>query len=314
MREQVQARRQEILKLRPIGDIPELSPAQKQALQALGIEPPDEAAKSQARRIAELGLEVNIKELDERGYTVVENVAPIEFFDRLRERILEVAEEDRARGLKTLGGRENSPTGQTLFHLLARGRVFEEAVLNPGLITLLTHLLGRSFMVSTLTAMVRPKGTPQLALHSDNQYRPQPFPPYAQSAVAIWACEDFTAEAGATRLVPGSHRLQRHPKPGEGDADAIAIECPKGSIAMWGSNVWHGNCARTLPGERVTLHTAFSRSYLRTMESYIDIPREVIDRNPPLFQQLIGLHLPYGFGEEGPNPEEMLRATLLGLS
>ncbi len=278
------------------------------------IEAPLEASESLKRQIKGLALEANVADLDRRGYTIVENVAPLEFFDRLRERILEIAAEDRARGLQTLGGSEDSPTGQTVFHLLSRGRVFEEAVLNPKLIALLTHLLARSFTVSTLTAMVRGQGTPALGLHSDNQYKPQPFPPYAQGTVAVWCCEDFTAEGGATRLVPGSHRLQRHPKRGEGNDEAIAIECPKGSIAMWGSNVWHGNCARTTHGQRVTLHTAFTRSYMRPMESYDDMPREVIERNPPLFEQLIGRNLPYGFGEEGPDPQAMLRATLLGMS
>ncbi len=76
--------------------------------------------------------------------------------------------------------------------------------------------------------------------------------------------------------------------------------------------MWHGNCARTIPGQRVTLHTAFTRSNMRPMESYDDMPRDLIERNPPLFEQLIGRNLPYGFGEEGPDPRAMLRATLLG--
>lgn len=312
MSEQSQASRKEMLNLRPIGDAPALTEEQQQRLLALGIEPPNVAAERLKKQIAELGLASNVADLQERGYTVVGNAAPLEFFDRLRQRLLEIAAEDRDQGRVTMGGRKDSPTGQTVFHLLDRGRVFEEAALNPKLVALLTHLLGRGYTVSTFTGMIRPKGTPQLSLHSDNQYMPQPFPPYSQKAVAVWACDDFNKENGASRLVPRSHIRRRHPKPGEGDDEAIAVECQKGSFVLWGSNMWHGNWARTAPGERVTLHTAFCRFHFRPMECYDDIDPAIIERNPPLFAELIGRNLPYGFKEEGPNPADMLRVTFYG--
>jgi ectoine hydroxylase-related dioxygenase (phytanoyl-CoA dioxygenase family) len=193
--------------------------------------------------------------------------------------------------------------------------VFEEAVLNPKLVAVMTYMLGRAYMVSTLTAMVRPQGTTALPLHSDNQFMPQPFPPYAQVATAIWCCEDFSAERGAIRFVPGSHKYLRHPTAGEGESRWVAAECPKGSVIVWNGNTWHGNCARTVPGERVTLHTAFSRPHLRPMESYIaSFPQHIIDRNGPLFAQLIGLDLPYGFDATGPDAMKMARLAFTTMS
>src|SRR6478672_10016483 len=46
-------------------------------------------------RIAALGLERNVREMEELGYTVIENVAPPAFIDRLREAIVRACEQDK---------------------------------------------------------------------------------------------------------------------------------------------------------------------------------------------------------------------------
>ena len=50
----------------------------------------------------------------------------------------------------------------------------------------------------------------------------------------------MTDEGGATRVVPGSKGLRRHPTPEElEDLEHIPIETPKGSVAVWDGAVWH---------------------------------------------------------------------------
>ena len=292
-----------------LGDVSKLPAFALDMLRSMGIEPPVDAAERQAHAIRELGLEQNVKDLRERGYTVVRNAISGEFADRIRARILEVAAENQARGIVTMGG-DKGPTGLTVFRLVERGRVFEEVAVHPILIALMTSVLGHGLTISTFTGMIRPKGTPQLPLHSDNQFMPAPFPEWQQVATAVWYLEDLSAEAGASRLVPNSIRHRRHPGPGEGEDQAIAIEAPKGSIVMWVGHTWHGNCAREIPGERVTLHTAFSRMHVRAMETYEAMPQEVLQRNPPLFAQLVGRSLPFGYDANGPSQLAMLRAHL----
>jgi ectoine hydroxylase-related dioxygenase (phytanoyl-CoA dioxygenase family) len=292
-----------------LGDVSKLPPFALDMLRSMGIEPPADAAERQARMARELGLEPNVKELREKGYTIVPNAVDHAFADRLRARLIEVAAEDRARGLVTMGG-SKGPTGHTVFRLVERGRVFEEAAVHPVLVTLMTAVLGHGRTISTFTGMIRPQGTPKLALHSDNQFMPAPFPEWNSVATAVWYTEDLTAAGGASRVVPGSCHRRRHPGPGEGEDEAIALEAPKGSLVMWVGNTWHGNCAREIPGERVTLHTAFSRMHVRPIECYDSMPQEILDRNPPLFAQLIGRGLPYGCDERGPGHLEMLKAHL----
>ena len=118
----------------------------------------------------------------------------------------------------------------------------------------------------------------------------QPFPGHSVIATSILCCDDFTEDAGATRFVPGSHHLRRHPVDGEGESEAIAVNAPTGSIILWDGAMWHGNCPRTLAGERVVLHLTCNRQNVRPIESYRGIDPEVLRRNPPEFAALLGLN------------------------
>ena len=50
---------------------------------------PFEVSESLAATTAELGLNTNFHELQESGYTVIEDAAPAEFFHQLRQTILD---------------------------------------------------------------------------------------------------------------------------------------------------------------------------------------------------------------------------------
>jgi hypothetical protein len=261
------------------------------------------------QRVERLGLTQNVAELDMRGYTVIKDPAPKAFFNDLKTRILELGEQRRKsdltndrRGLFSISIKDT----------LQMGRVFEEAIQNEKLNTLVLYLLGDGYALNSQSAIVLDQGNPALFVHTDNAFIPDPFPLAAQIATAVWFTEDMTMEAGASRVVPGSHHLARQPNPGEGEDEAIAVECPAGSIVMWNGATWHGNCGRSAPGSRVTLHTSFSRMHIRPFANNDRVPQEIIDRNPPLFAQLLGRGLPFGQeSENGSDPAMMAHAARL---
>ncbi len=229
------------------------------------------------QRIDELDLEGNVSDLSIDGYTVIRDAAPLSFFEELRESILNIS--------RRIEGFRRFPT-----NLLNEGVVFERSVQLESLNTLYEFLLGPNFIVSQVSASVKRTTPKPFAIHADMNGYEQPFPGHSVIATSIFCCDDFTEDAGATRFVPGSHHLRRHPVDGEGESEAIAVNAPTGSIILWDGAMWHGNCPRTLAGERVVLHLTCNRQNVRPIESYRGIGPEVLRRNPPEFAALLGLN------------------------
>jgi ectoine hydroxylase-related dioxygenase (phytanoyl-CoA dioxygenase family) len=259
--------------------------------------------------IADLDLTQNVVDLDVLGYTIIRDAAPKAYFDELRAHIVALSKERRKQGL---WGDKRGVFSDTILNCVAKGRVFEQAVLNPKLNALAAYLLGDGYVINATNAIVVEQGAPALPIHCDNAYVPEPFPHWALTITSVWVTEDLDAEHGASRVIPGSHRNARAPKGGEGETEAIAIDCPAGSVVVWNGATWHGNCGRNAPGERVTFHTSMCRLHMKPFANNAAVPQDVIDRNPPLMAQLLGRGLPMGVeGDEGPNPELRANAARL---
>jgi hypothetical protein len=259
--------------------------------------------------IVKLGLEGKIGELEATGLTVVEpeRAAAPGFADRLRAAIVRVGEQ-RGGGCLDLDGAYEPGRGAfgdvfglQLYYLLFEDKVFQEAIVNPVALALATYLLGESCIISNCLAGVKGPGGGDLGLHCDNVMIPAPFPPYAQVCNVTWALTDYDDDSGPLVYVPGSHRLCRHPLPGEGRDAIVPVRATAGSIIFWHGNLWHGASARHAPGLRVNLIVAMMRSYLRPQEPYREhVTQDVLDANPPRFATLLGQHLYYGWREDGP--------------
>jgi len=242
--------------------------------------------------IVRLDLTQNVLELELYGYTIVENVKPLAFFDELRDTILRLGEEDRVAGKRIpLSG----PNGKSYLvtWLLARGRIFEEAVMAEKPLALITYLMGESCQISSNHGHVRSEGDPPQGMHTDAPMVPEPIPAAPVASNMMWITDDFSLESGATLVIPGSHKRQHNPFPGA-IKQAIPMVAKKGSVAVFHGNLWHSAGARTIPGDRVGMTVYFNRMYVRPQEDLNSvISDEVVARNPSRFAHLIGRNSPY---------------------
>jgi hypothetical protein len=230
---------------------------------------PDAVSSELAPVIEELGLADNCRQLAMEGWTVVENVADPEFNEQFRAKIMEL-------------GSGNM--------LLAKDPIFADAIMMPKLMAMAEFSVGRGFLISQVAASVRPKDSPAIGLHADNNWLPAPFPAHNMLLTACWACDEYTEENGATLIVPGSQNLKRHPTSEEIEkvAGAIAIECPPGSVPMWDGNIWHSNYPRTTEGERVVCHITYTRLMMRPVEDYGAHADRLIQEHGDKMAELLG--------------------------
>ena len=126
------------------------------------------------------------------------------------------------------------------------------------------------------------------ALHRDRLawggYIPREIEPQLNT---MWALTDFTAENGATRVVPGSHRW-----PDEQRADSseiIQAEMAAGSLLFYTGSVIHSGGENHTDTDRIGMNITYCLAWLRTEENqFLSCPPRVARDLDQDLQELMG--------------------------
>ncbi|MDC0237303.1 phytanoyl-CoA dioxygenase family protein [Gammaproteobacteria bacterium] len=246
---------------------------------------PFELSDELAKKVSDLGLEEAVQSANDHGYGYLHDIVQPEFVERLRATVIRIAQSNAGKGLPSAGSNM----------LLAKDPVFEEAVLNPSLLTMAEVLCGKGALLSQVAGSIKPKadqpGDGKGGLHADQNWTPAPFPVHNQLVTFCWACDEYSEAAGSTRVVPDSHLKRRHPNAEEtaSEAGAIQTECPAGSVVFWDGSTWHsGGAPRTIDGERVVVHITYSRLALRPVECYDFLDEDWLEGKPYEMRVLLG--------------------------
>lgn len=269
------------------------------------------------RQARELGLEANIAELEAFGFTVIEpdrSGAPPDFAPRLLDAVLRIVREEDESAVE-LNKHDDKPAyGRQLFHLLARDPLFVDAVMNPVVRTMGAYMLGLSMRVYSMVAFVKEGTARPTHMHTDSVGVPPPLPFYGTVCNISWILSDYTADNGTLAMVPGSHRLCRHPTELEqpkfmggpmDDAMVTPVLARPGSLVVFTGNTWHGTYPKTTETTRVHIATAFCRNYVNPAENYDDLPDAIVEQHGAEFARLIGRRAWQGYRAEGPKLENM---------
>ena len=126
------------------------------------------------------------------------------------------------------------------------------------------------------------------ALHRDRLSWGNYLPPSVEPQFnTIWAMTEFTAENGATRYAPGSHKWNWDRKP---EADQIAYsEMSAGSVFIYSGSVLHGGGANKSNSSRVGLNLTYCLGWLRQEENqYLSCPPDIAKNFDSELQNLLG--------------------------
>jgi ectoine hydroxylase-related dioxygenase (phytanoyl-CoA dioxygenase family) len=208
-------------------------------------------------------LERIVDALQEHGAVIVHEVLDADTVSRLNAEIapaIEATRPDRKYLNAALdffyGARTRNVTG-----MAAKSKVFATDVLcHPLLLGVCDVVLGPScarYQMNVAQVLDRGPGADGQMLHRDEAvwvHMPRPHPQLEVASVI--ALVDFTADNGATRIVPGSHDwpLARQPEPGE---IAIAV-MPAGSAVLYlGSTIHGGGPNTTASAWRRGMHLSY---------------------------------------------------------
>jgi ectoine hydroxylase-related dioxygenase (phytanoyl-CoA dioxygenase family) len=262
-----------------------------------------------------LGLQDNLVELDTQGYTIIRGVLSEDQIERAQQALLNRME-------KTTGKRVDIDTATSddvqsslghsleyIPYMLYDDEVFEGILMEEKPLALVSYLVGESCLLSSIGCHFKAPGpTGVVPLHADT-LGPQPFPTYAQTANINYALTPYSREAGATALVPGSHKQARQPTPAESaligeqsNPAAVPADLAPGDCVVWHGHTWHGSFERQIPGIRMNLAIYLARAHILTQERHKDVvPQEVLHRhaNDERFKSLLAGRVAFGWQQEG---------------
>jgi ectoine hydroxylase-related dioxygenase (phytanoyl-CoA dioxygenase family) len=223
------------------------------------------------------------------GYTIIEGILDASGIAAFRAGVAPYL--GRWRGRNPFEGLNT----ERIYTLVARGKVFEDLAADPRILAVVGAFLKPQFLLSASHAIRIHPGEAAQSLHFDDSFYPfeRPRPPLGMSVIG--AVDAFTAENGATVVVPGSHvwgpaevaavRDGARPK-------MVAFEMPAGAAAVFVGTLIHGAGANASDAPRLGYTNQYCEPWARTQENwFLGIPRERVRAMSPTLQALLGYSL-----------------------
>jgi ectoine hydroxylase-related dioxygenase (phytanoyl-CoA dioxygenase family) len=227
--------------------------------------------------------------LDRDGALVIDGLFGPEVLDPVAAELAPVLAAAVPAGGDFLGNSTKAVPG-----LLARSPAFAVCTIDPVLLALADHALlpgCRDYQLQITTAQeVWPGGQEQLPHRDESVYGPfLDYRPEAAQYVlgVIVAGTEFTADNGATRVAPGSHRWDPERKVTPQDLEPAAMV--QGSALVYFGRTIHHAGANVTDSGRTAYIFGYSVGWLRQEENLlVECPTEYAVTLPERAQQLIG--------------------------
>lgn len=232
-----------------------------------------------------------IEGLGSSGYAVVTNVLDESFIERARggmyrvqQKILNEIGEARLKGAGELGVLRLMPKYDPFFL-----RFLE----TPELLSIIDRTISDTAILHTQNGFILPSfpagQEPSIFQNSFHRDFPRVLNGYVTSVNAMFAIDDFSAENGATLVVPGTHQKMSPPDPSYLQAHSIPVVCEAGSMFVFDSTLWHAAGPNLSGKDRLAVNHQFTRSYIKQQIDYVRaLGDQLILSLAPRTQQLLG--------------------------
>jgi ectoine hydroxylase-related dioxygenase (phytanoyl-CoA dioxygenase family) len=225
----------------------------------------------------------HVAEIRDRGYTVIEGALSADEIATTK------AELAPYLGKRHMG--RNDFEGfctERVYALLAKAPSIAGIVEHPETLAIVDALLPDNYLLSANLAInVHPGETPQ-RFHRDDSggaFLPMPRPMVGVST--IWAYDDFTADNGATEVIPGSHLWDQERLPDA--SEAVKVTMPAGSVIVFAGNLFHRGGANRSRTTRLAITPQYCWPMLRQLENMtLAVPPEAARQYSDRVQALLG--------------------------
>lgn len=232
-----------------------------------------------------------IEELDTQGVVIVPAVLEHGPLQQVRNEVDRLIAEDIAAGAQISGfSYDSDDLNVRIVDLVPRSEALRDLAEHPLALALVQHLLGADFRLSNFSGNRTNPGSGAMGMHADQGFLPSPWPPYAMAVNIGWALDDFTAENGGTRYIPGSHKRDHGPEWNGCYPQARAVTCRAGSLFAMDGRTWHQTGPNiTRDSSRTGLFAYYVRPFLVTQRPWPSlVSSELQARLSPGMTRLLG--------------------------
>jgi ectoine hydroxylase-related dioxygenase (phytanoyl-CoA dioxygenase family) len=197
-------------------------------------------------------------------------------------------------------------TTQRVYSVLNKTRTCDRIADHPRVLALLDRLFLPNYLLSMLQVINILPGEQAQLLHTDDGFYPLPRPRAALGAATIWAIDDFTADNGATDIIPASHVWgQRTPE----EAEREPVVMKAGSCVFFLSTLWHGGGANRSAAPRLAVTAQYCEPWLRPQEAFtLSTTRDTVRVVSEDIRRMLGysIHPPFIGQVDGMHPKRLL--------
>lgn len=249
-------------------------------------------------------VEDDLDAIHRDGYVVVPDLIDAATCARIRDAVAPLL---GATGRNAFEGQRT----QRVYSVLAKTRAVDRLVDEPRVLGLLDRMLLPNHLLSQLQVINLLPGEDAQLLHPDDGIYPVARPRSELGVATVWAIDDFTAENGATVVIPGSHRWGEGRTPVDTDG-RVAVTMTAGSCVLFVGSLWHGGGANSTESPRLAVTAQYCEPWLRPQEAFtLSVPTEVAaDLSEDLIRMLgYSIHPPFVGMVDGLHPRRVLGRT-----
>ena len=260
-----------------------------------------------------VGIDIahHLKRIEQDGYSIIEKAISASLIARIKSELAPYCQGQHP-GRNNFEGHKS----ERVYALLAKAPSMAHLIEHPATLTLIDKLLPKNYLLSAaLAILVHPGETPQPWHYDDGAGQLPMLKPRPRFGVStIWALDEFTADNGATEVIPGSHQWPEDQICQ--DQDAVKILMPAGSVLIFDGALIHRGGANQSSMNRLAITPQYCLGGLRQIENMsLAVPPDVAARYSARIQSLLGYNvLEPGFMGyvDGVHPKKLIDTSYQG--
>src|SRR5262245_23371470 len=226
-------------------------------------------------------IERDLAHLARDGFVIIEGLITRDQCEAIRADVVPRFEHDKGRN-----NFEGFAT-QRLYAVIEKTFVCNALVEHPRILALLDRLFEPNYLLSQLQVINILPGEVAQPLHHDDAFYPVPRPRAPLGAATVFAIDDFTADNGATVVLPGSHAWDDR-IPSHADRRMPAV-MPAGSVVFFVGTLWHGGGANRTDRGRLCVTAQYCARWCRQQENFsLSVSRDRVRQCSPHIQRMLG--------------------------